>query len=138
MQRNGMTKRHWSLIGSAITGTVICIIVIGAFIYSVFQYMETEEMLEQFASGVSRADVWAEMILGTLITTSPMLIGAILNWIGALARKRPLLLVAGLMYLVNGMLDLMFLLYCIIPAVMAFVAFYQMNRTPRLKPPRLI
>ena len=95
-------------------------------------------MLEQFASGVSRADVWAEMILGTLITTSPMLIGAILNWIGALARKRPLLLVAGLMYLVNGMLDLMFLLYCIIPAVMAFVAFYQMNRTPRLKPPRLI
>ena len=50
----------------------------------------------------------------------------------------PLLLVAGLMYLVNGMLDLMFLLYCIIPAVMAFVAFYQMNRTPRLKPPRLI
>ena len=41
MQRNGMTKRHWSLIGSAITGTVICIIVIGAFIYSVFQYMET-------------------------------------------------------------------------------------------------
>lgn len=138
MQRKGITKRHWSLIGSAITGTVICIMLIGAFLYSIAQYMETSEMTEQFAAGVSKSSVWTEMILGTLLMTSPMLMGTVLNWIGALMRKRPLLLVAGILYLLNGLADVTFLICCAIPAVLAFVAFAQANRTPTLKPPRLI
>lgn len=143
MQFSNPKKRHWSLWASAISGTLLTLMIVGAFLYSINEWLNGEmnvmaEILAEDPTATADA-VWNEMIRGTLMISSPMLIGVVLNWTGLIMRNRPLVLVAGIFYCLIAIFDLMFLMYGLIPAVLAFYAFYRMGKptTPTLRPPRL-
>ena len=142
MQFSNPKKRHWSLWASAISATLLALIIVGVFLYSINEYLNGEmnvmaEILAEDPTATADA-VWNEMIRGTLMISSPMLIGVVLNWAGLIMRNRPLVLVAGIFYCLIAIFDLMFLLYGLIPAVLAFYAFYRMGKpaAPTLRPPR--
>lgn len=137
MQRRGLVKSQWAPKASAITGTVLYFFIVGVFVYTIYEYMQMEEFLLTLPEGTSVSDVWPEMIAGTLTVSSPMLIGIVLNWIGALKKNRPLLIVAAVFYMLNMPLHFAFLICCMPPMILAIVAFYQLGKAPSLRQPRL-
>ena len=139
MQQDKLFKRGWMVIGSAIVGTIMCLMMIGVFIYTIYVYINSGEINNYIEEGTDMAGIWREMILGTLLVNSPMMIGVILNWIGAVRKMLPLILIAGIFYLLSVIFGTMFLLCSIFPAVMCFIAFYQMGhpQKPTIRPPRL-
>ena len=139
MQQDKIFKRGWMGIGSAVVGTIMCLMMIGVFIYTIYVYINSGEINNYIEEGTNMADIWREMILGTILVNSPMAIGAILNWIGAIRKMRPLILIAGIFYLLSIIFGTMFLLCAIFPSIMCFIAFYQMGhpQTPTIRPPRL-
>ena len=89
--------------------------------------------------GTDMGAFWREMIMGTLLVNSPMMIATVLNWIAAVKNMRPLMLISGIMYLLSIIFGTMFLVCAAFPAIMCFVAFYQMGHPakPTIRPPRL-
>lgn len=139
MQDNRLFKRGWMAMGSAIVGTIMCLMMIGVFVYTIYVYVSSGEVNNYLEEGTDMAAFWREMVMGTLLVNSPMMIAAVLNWIGAIRKMRPLMIIAGIFYLLSIIFGTMFLLCSIFPAVMCFVASYQMAhpKKPTIRPPRL-
>lgn len=139
MQQEKLLKRGWLKKGSAIMGTLMTVLMIGVFIYTIYVYVASGEVNNYLEEGTDMGAFWREMIMGTLLVNSPMMIATVLNWIAAVKNMRPLMLISGIMYLLSIIFGTMFLVCAAFPAIMCFVAFYQMGHPakPTIRPPRL-
>lgn len=126
MQRQGIFKEMWQVKWSAGVATALFLYMLTNIIVTACQMNYMKSVADFFS-----------IMLPFLMIMGPMLIGIVINWIGAIKKKRPLLMVAGISYCLNGMFGLVFLIYNIAPAILAFVGFYKLGKKPSIKPPRL-
>ena len=124
MQRQSMFEGNWELKWSAGVTTALVAFMLISCVGGMWDYRDE-------VGGI------AQMILGIAFLMSPMLIGLVLNWIGTVRKNRPLLVIAGTFYVLNGLFDLAFLLYNAAPAILVFRAFYKLGKKQLPKAPRL-
>ena len=61
MQQDKIFKRGWMVIGSAVVGTIMCLMMIGVFIYTIYVYINSGEINNYIEEGTNMADIWREI-----------------------------------------------------------------------------
>ena len=138
MSSGGLFAGNWQLKGSAIIGSIFIVMLLAMLVF-VIKNMPPEELgdalnsLRQDDPNATENDLLLMMLATMAMLMSPMIIGNILNWIGSIKKRKPILIVAGIMYLLVIPMDPMFSPFAIIPAVLAFFAAHKLDKKPELR-----
>ena len=133
MNRGGLFSGNWQLKGSAIIGSIFIVMLLVTMVFVVRATPEALEEARRKDPDATESSVIMQMLLVMAMLMSPMIIGNILNWIASLKQMKPLLVIAGIMYLLVIPMEPMFSLFAIVPAVLAFIAAHKIGKKPELR-----
>lgn len=109
-------KRSKLLLCAGILGTLYLIYLISHFTGAMSSANESDAL----AGGLATAIVFPHLVC--------VLIAAVFNWIGWLAKARWAALVAGIMYAVSMVLMFMYAMFVVVQMILCFVAFAKMKK----------